>query len=57
MSAEKQKWETVAGNTYRLRVPGGWLYRFGGSEFMVRDELPVAMVFVPWPDDPREAAL
>lgn len=30
----KHEWETVVGNTVRLRVPGGWLYSktFGGSQ-------------------------
>lgn len=28
---DKQEWEEVASGTYRLAVPGGWLYRFRNS--------------------------
>lgn len=35
------KWTNIDGNsTYRMEVPGGWLYRYGND----------AMVFVPTPN-------
>jgi len=37
-------WESVAEGTYRLQVPGGWLYRYRWS-----DSGGVAMCFVPSP--------
>jgi hypothetical protein len=58
----KHKWELVsadpkgAGHTYRLRVPGGWLYRtvstYPGEGFGPGDGDPisVAQSFVPVPD-------
>jgi hypothetical protein len=35
------KWERAVGDTFRLRVPGGWLYR---AEF---NERAIGLAFVP----------
>ena len=37
------KWEFVALDTFRLRVPGGWLYRYSPNDEMF------TMSFVPNP--------
>lgn len=45
------KWETASVgfvSTMRLRVPGGWLYRYGSG--LSTDGTVSAMVFVPVPD-------
>jgi hypothetical protein len=41
------KWERTIGDTFRLRVPGGWLYRVEYSE------RAIGLAFVPalHPDD------
>ncbi len=36
--ADRPEWDDVTWRTYRLKVEGGWLYRYGYSE---------AMTFVP----------
>lgn len=41
----KHKWETVTGETMRLRVPGGWLY----GEYSRRIDRVVNSTFVPVP--------
>jgi hypothetical protein len=55
----KHKWEEVtvsdAGHTYRLRVPGGWLYRtvsydYEASEVSHQAVTAQSTVFVPVPD-------
>lgn len=38
------KWEIVTDYTYRLKVPGGWLYRYSFTSDAV-------MIFVADPDD------
>jgi hypothetical protein len=45
----KHEWETVTGNTIRLRVPGGWLY--GKRISLYGDErVHSATTFVPVPE-------
>lgn len=39
-----EKWELVADLTHRLKVPGGWLYRYH-----VAWDQPTFMIFVPEP--------
>lgn len=46
----EEKWETVADNTRRLRVPGGWIYRVKQS---VGDVIAVTFVPDPEPKDPK----
>jgi hypothetical protein len=51
------QWREVTDSTYRLRVPGGWLYRYELFE-SISDEGPydfkgVAMCFVPLTDEAR----
>lgn len=46
----KNKWQRVTEATYRLKVPGGWLYRydcFGSYGQMEGNLVNVGMVFVP----------
>lgn len=31
------EWEQVAENTFRLPVPGGWIYRYGTAIVFVAD--------------------
>jgi hypothetical protein len=46
------EWEFAALNTYRLRVPGGWLYRYEiPGDGASRKEAPVVSTqFVPMPE-------
>lgn len=41
----KHAWEIVADDTKRLRVPGGWLYRYGNTYANEH-----AITFVPVPE-------
>lgn len=40
---EPEKWEAVSDLTSRLRVPGGWIYRYASLS-------GVGLAFVPWPE-------
>lgn len=46
------EWESVAGDTERIEVPGGWLYRVRTDCACRVDEvrLEVSVVFVPAPE-------
>lgn len=52
----KHKWELVtedpkgAGHTYRLRVPGGFLYRTVSVDQLVDEPVAQSTVFVPLPE-------
>lgn len=40
------QWEEIDMNTHRLKVPGGWIYRYDGYGEV---QTPVSMVFVAAP--------
>jgi hypothetical protein len=44
--SETTFWKLVTDRTYRLEVPGGWLYRYAPSQ---KSDTPVALCFVPFP--------
>ena len=52
------EWELVtdqfSGNTYRLPVPGGWIYRTFLYDSGVDRNTAVAMVFIPTPHLPKK---
>lgn len=45
MKASDHKWEQIDKFTDRMKVPGGWIYRYISSRFST--DAGVAMVFVP----------
>jgi hypothetical protein len=55
----ESKWELVddeRGQTDRLKIPGGWLYRTTVSD-RDSDVVPAAMVFVPDPEKKKKFRL
>lgn len=49
---ELHEWEEVEEETFRMRVPGGWLYQFqrgGDGEEQPADNHLAPMTFVPFP--------
>lgn len=43
------RWEYIAERTYRLKVPGGWLYRVDAESFGNSAPRPSSLCFVPEP--------
>lgn len=55
--SEKNEWEKVCQDTYRLYVPGGWLYRFDSKVVVEKNYHSVfetvgsSICFVPMPEN------